>query len=153
MLGGNGADITAGFQHGTRARRGKPEHRNIFRYVLEFDARIQIFGAHFDRRAQQLLDGARGFLAGAADRVKEKTFALFDQLPAVERLGGVVHGTNQGEVSWFEFARAVLEAAGLDAVRQQTLPPGPHGKIEVSLWLARDPRIVLAAPPKTRELA
>jgi ubiquinone/menaquinone biosynthesis C-methylase UbiE/DNA-binding transcriptional ArsR family regulator len=46
-----------------------------------------------------------------------------------------------------------LEAAGLDRVQQQTLPPGPHGKIAVSLWLARDPRIVLAAPPKTRELA
>jgi ubiquinone/menaquinone biosynthesis C-methylase UbiE len=39
-----------------------------------------------------------------------------------------------------------LEAAGLDAVRQQTLPPGPNGKIAVSLWLARDPRILLAAP-------
>ena len=45
-----------------------------------------------------------------------------------------------------------LEAAGLDIVRQQTLPPGPEGKIAVSLWLARDPRIVLAAP-KTREVA
>jgi ubiquinone/menaquinone biosynthesis C-methylase UbiE/Fe2+ or Zn2+ uptake regulation protein len=44
-----------------------------------------------------------------------------------------------------------LEAAGLDAMRQQTLPPGPEGKIAVSLWLARDPRIVLAAP--TREVA
>ena len=42
-----------------------------------------------------------------------------------------------------------LEAAGLDGVRQQTLPPGPHGKIAVSLWLARDPRMMLAAP--TRE--
>src|SRR5215475_3986779 len=40
-----------------------------------------------------------------------------------------------------------LEAAGLDVLRQQTLPPGPQGKIAVSLWLARDPRIVLAAPP------
>jgi len=30
--------------------------------------------------------------------------------------------------------------------RQQTLPPGPDGKIAVSLWLARDPRILLAAP-------
>ncbi|MGB9392013.1 MAG: metalloregulator ArsR/SmtB family transcription factor [Xanthobacteraceae bacterium] len=39
-----------------------------------------------------------------------------------------------------------LEAAGLDVLRQETLPPGPHGKIAVSLWLARDPRIVLAAP-------
>jgi ubiquinone/menaquinone biosynthesis C-methylase UbiE len=45
-----------------------------------------------------------------------------------------------------------LEAAGLDIVRQQTLPPGPQGKIAVSLWLACDPRILLAAP-KTREVA
>jgi ubiquinone/menaquinone biosynthesis C-methylase UbiE len=45
-----------------------------------------------------------------------------------------------------------LEAAGLDIVRQQTLPPGPDGKIAVSLWLARDPRIVLAAPA-AREVA
>jgi ubiquinone/menaquinone biosynthesis C-methylase UbiE len=43
-----------------------------------------------------------------------------------------------------------LEAAGLDNVRQQTLPPGPHGKIAVSLWLAHDPRMILAAP-KPRE--
>src|SRR3984885_7889089 len=45
-----------------------------------------------------------------------------------------------------------LEAAGLDIVRQQTLPPGPQGKIGVSVWLARDPRILLATP-KTREVA
>jgi len=45
-----------------------------------------------------------------------------------------------------------LEAAGLDIVQQQTLPPDPQGKIAVSLWLARDPRILLAAP-KTREVA
>ena len=44
-----------------------------------------------------------------------------------------------------------LEAAGLDVMSQQTLPPGPEGKIAVSLWLARDPRIVLAA--STREVA
>ncbi len=45
-----------------------------------------------------------------------------------------------------------LEAAGLDIVGQQTLPPGPDGKIAVSLWLARDPRMMLAAP-KPREVA
>jgi ubiquinone/menaquinone biosynthesis C-methylase UbiE/DNA-binding transcriptional ArsR family regulator len=45
-----------------------------------------------------------------------------------------------------------LEAAGLDVLRQQTFPPGPEGKIAVSLWLARDPRIVLARPA-TREVA
>ena len=45
-----------------------------------------------------------------------------------------------------------LEAAGLDVLRQETLPPGPQGKIAVSLWLARDARIVLAAPA-SREVA
>src|SRR6185503_18974951 len=45
-----------------------------------------------------------------------------------------------------------LEAAGLDLARQQTLAPGPEGKIAVSLWLARDPRILLASPA-TREVA
>ncbi len=45
-----------------------------------------------------------------------------------------------------------LEAAGLDLMRQQTLPPGPEGKIAVSLWLARDPRGLVAAPA-TREVA
>ena len=45
-----------------------------------------------------------------------------------------------------------LEGAGLDVLRQETLPPGPEGKIAVSLWLARDPRIVLAQPA-AREVA
>ena len=45
-----------------------------------------------------------------------------------------------------ETVRQWLEAAGLDIVREQTLPPGPQGKIAVSLWLARDPRVALAEP-------
>jgi len=45
-----------------------------------------------------------------------------------------------------------LEAAGLDLIAQETLPPGPEGKIAVSLWLGRDPRMALA-PPATREVA
>jgi ubiquinone/menaquinone biosynthesis C-methylase UbiE/DNA-binding transcriptional ArsR family regulator len=39
-----------------------------------------------------------------------------------------------------------LQAAGLEPAGQQTLPPGPDGKIAVSLWLARDPRTMMAAP-------
>src|SRR5580700_2899561 len=45
-----------------------------------------------------------------------------------------------------ETVTQLLEAAGLDVLRQQTFPPGPEGKIEISLWLARDPRILLAQP-------
>lgn len=46
-----------------------------------------------------------------------------------------------------------LEQAGLDVVSHRTLPPetGSDGKIAVSLWLARDPRIVLAG--SQREVA
>jgi ubiquinone/menaquinone biosynthesis C-methylase UbiE len=51
-----------------------------------------------------------------------------------------------------ETVRQWLEAVGLDVVRQQTLPPGPEGKVAVSLWLARDPRILLAVP-SAREVA
>ncbi|MGH7246729.1 MAG: ArsR family transcriptional regulator, partial [Pseudomonadota bacterium] len=46
-----------------------------------------------------------------------------------------------------------MQAAGLDVLRQETLPPGPDGKIAVSLWLARDPRMLLAVPPPAREVA
>ena len=43
-----------------------------------------------------------------------------------------------------------MTAAGLDLVLQKNLAPEPasDGQIAVSLWLGRDPRIALAAPPK-----
>jgi ubiquinone/menaquinone biosynthesis C-methylase UbiE/DNA-binding transcriptional ArsR family regulator len=46
-----------------------------------------------------------------------------------------------------------MTAAGLDVVLQDTLAPEPgsEGKIAVSLWLARDPRIAFAGP--VREVA
>jgi ubiquinone/menaquinone biosynthesis C-methylase UbiE len=43
-----------------------------------------------------------------------------------------------------------MSAAGLDAVSHRTLPPEGAGKIAVSLWLARDPRVMLA---ESREVA
>lgn len=49
----------------------------------------------------------------------------------VERRPGLFHVTNQGVVSWFEFARAVLAAAGLDPARVRPIstsdlkPPRP----------------------------
>src|SRR5947209_5676998 len=46
-----------------------------------------------------------------------------------------------------------LTAAGLEVLQQKTLPPEPNsdGKIAVSLWLARDPRIAMAGA--AREVA
>jgi SAM-dependent methyltransferase len=43
-----------------------------------------------------------------------------------------------------------MTAAGLDLVLHKTLSPEPgsEGQIAVSLWLGRDRRIALAAPPK-----
>ena len=47
-----------------------------------------------------------------------------------------------------------LAAAGLDVVAVKTLKPDHHsdGKIAVSLWLGRDPRMLLADTPE-REVA
>ncbi len=50
----------------------------------------------------------------------------------VDRRPGLFHVTNQGAVSWFEFAQAVLAAAGLDPdrvspVATADLDPGPAG--------------------------
>jgi ubiquinone/menaquinone biosynthesis C-methylase UbiE len=47
-----------------------------------------------------------------------------------------------------------MKAAGLDLVLQESLAPDPasDGKIAVSLWLGRDPRILMAAP-EAREVA
>lgn len=48
-----------------------------------------------------------------------------------ERRPGLFHATNQGEVSWYEFARNVLDAAGLDPDRVEPIattdldPPRP----------------------------
>jgi dTDP-4-dehydrorhamnose reductase len=50
---------------------------------------------------------------------------------ATEQSGGIWHVTNQGVVSWYEFAREVLRAAGLDPARvrpirtRDLMPPRP----------------------------
>ena len=57
------------------------------------------------------VDDQRGhptFAADAATMVRDLVDA---------RWSGIVHVTNQGAVSWFEFARAVLESAGADPER------------------------------------
>jgi ubiquinone/menaquinone biosynthesis C-methylase UbiE/DNA-binding transcriptional ArsR family regulator len=55
-----------------------------------------------------------------------------------------------------ETVTQLMVGAGLDVVSHQNLPPEPgsEGKIAVSLWLARDPRMLVAEPAlASREVA
>lgn len=73
----------------------------------------------------RFVDDQRGHPTFAADAA-----ALTRRLVDEERTG-VFHVTNQGVVSWYEFARAVLETAGLDPGRVRPIstaelqPPRP----------------------------
>jgi dTDP-4-dehydrorhamnose reductase len=58
----------------------------------------------------------------------------------VERRSGLYHVTNQGAVSWFEFARAVLDAAGLEPDR---VKPIATADLEPSRPAPRPPNSVL----------
>jgi dTDP-4-dehydrorhamnose reductase len=77
-------------------------------------------------------------LAFVDDQIGHPTFAA-DLAPALRRLGverraGTYHVTNQGAVSWFGFAQAVLEAAGQDPERVRPIatadlqPPRPAAR-------------------------
>ena len=81
------------------------------------------------------LAGERDRLTFVDDQRGHPTFTA-DLAPMLRRLAldrrpGMHHVTNQGEVSWFEFARAVLEAAGQDPERVEPIataelrPPRP----------------------------
>ena len=64
------------------------------------------------------LAGERPSLQFVDDQIGHPTFT-HDLAPvlrriALDRLSGVVHATNQGAVSWFEFAQAVVAAMGKD---------------------------------------
>lgn len=73
----------------------------------------------------QFVDDQRGHPTFADDA------ATMIRLLVVERRPGCFHVTNQGAVSWFEFARAVLESAGDDPARVEPIatsdlsPPRP----------------------------
>ncbi len=73
----------------------------------------------------RFVDDQRGHPTFAAD------LAETIEMLVTERAPGLFHVTNQGAVSWFEFARAVLEAAGHDPSRVEACatsdlqPPRP----------------------------
>jgi ubiquinone/menaquinone biosynthesis C-methylase UbiE len=132
----------AGWEH-CSVRQG-----DIYNLTLprdSFDAVVLHQVLHFlDDTARAIREAARMLRPGG--RILVVDFAPHDleflrEQHAHRRLGFAVETVTQ----W-------MEAAGLDPVRQQTLPPGPEGKIAVSLWLARDPRILLARP-QTVEVA
>jgi dTDP-4-dehydrorhamnose reductase len=96
-----------------------------------------VCGAHGANMVKTVLRLAaqQGRLAFVADQRGHPTFTA-DLAPMIRRLAvdrrpGVHHVTNQGAVSWFEFAQAVLAAAGLDPARVSSIatrdlvPPRP----------------------------
>jgi dTDP-4-dehydrorhamnose reductase len=83
-----------------------------------------VSGEHGSNAVKTLLrlaadgDATPGRLAFVADQRGHPTFTA-DLAPllrrlALDRRSGVIHATNDGAVSWFEFARAVVVAAGYD---------------------------------------
>ena len=78
-----------------------------------------------ERTDLAFVDDQRGHPTFAAD------LAVALRRLAVDRIPGVVHVTNQGAVSWYEFARAVMSAAGHDPSRVRPIgtadldPPRP----------------------------
>jgi dTDP-4-dehydrorhamnose reductase len=64
-----------------------------------------------DHETLRFVDDQRGHPTFTADLAP-----LVRQLVA-ERYTGVVHATNQGATTWFEFARSVMSAAGHDPDR------------------------------------
>ena len=79
-----------------------------------------VCGVHGNNMVKTImrLAGQHPELAFVADQIGHPTFT-HDLAPvlrriALDRLSGVVHATNQGAVSWFEFAQGVVAAMGKD---------------------------------------
>ncbi len=96
-----------------------------------------VCGFHGNNMVKTLLRLAeeRDTLSFVDDQIGHPTFAgdlaqMVTKL-AVERVPGVFHTTNQGAVSWYEFAQAVFSAGGYDPGRispistEELQPPRP----------------------------
>lgn len=96
-----------------------------------------VCGAHGSNMVKTILRAAENhpILTFVDDQIGKPTFTS-DLAPVLLRLAieghhGVMHVTNEGSVSWFEFCREVLQAAGLDSGRvrpcatHELQPPRP----------------------------
>lgn len=85
-----------------------------------------LYGAHGPNFARTMLQlaASRDTWSVVDDQVGQPTWTA-DLATQIVRLlesdapAGVYHGTNSGQATWYEFARAVLEEAGLDPARIQ----------------------------------
>jgi len=83
-----------------------------------------LYGAHGGNFARTMLRlaAARDTVSVVADQVGQPTWTL-DLATAIVGLldadapSGIYHGTNSGQASWFDFARAVFAVSGLDPDR------------------------------------
>ena len=83
-----------------------------------------LYGAHGPNFAKTMLSlaASKDSWAVVDDQIGQPTWSsdLAEQIVALvdsEAPAGIFHGTNAGQASWFEFARAILEATGLDPER------------------------------------
>lgn len=83
-----------------------------------------LYGAHGPNFAQTMLNLAKtkDTWSVVADQLGQPTWTadLAAQIVALvdaDAPAGIYHGTNSGEATWYEFARAVLEESGLDPDR------------------------------------
>ena len=109
-----GASKLGGERRGTGARPGGHRGADVMGVRR---ARVE-HGAHRSCDSPASGDGTPGSLAFVDDQRGHPTFTA-ELAPVLRRLacdrrGGVYHVTNQGAVSWYEFAREVVAALGRD---------------------------------------
>lgn len=103
-----------------------------------------LYGAHGPNFAKTMLkiSDARQTWAVVDDQIGQPTWTrdLAEQVVALldsDAPAGIYHGTNSGQTSWYEFARAILEVSGLDPERitptdsSAFIRPAPRPKYSV----------------------
>jgi dTDP-4-dehydrorhamnose reductase len=90
-------------------------------YIVRTAWLYGMHGPNFARTMLQLA-GSKETWSVVDDQLGQPTWTadLAEQLVALvdaDAPAGIYHGTNSGEATWFEFARAVLEESGLDPER------------------------------------